>query len=103
MGHDRDIPETCLGPPGQPDPEACLRLAARSDWRAALAVLESAPETRQTWSDPARQAAVVERVLGKCLVAIRQAALPPEDERRVLLLIQASGFDLSADLAEDGR
>jgi hypothetical protein len=46
---------------------------------------------------------VVERVLGKCLVAIRQAALPPEDERRVLLLIQASGFDLSADLAEDGR
>lgn len=65
--------------------------AAATDWRAAVWLLEHHPATRDDFGDVARDARVRRELLGRVVNAIAASRLAPEDERRVLLQLQAHG------------
>jgi hypothetical protein len=65
--------------------------AAEGDWRAAAWMLEHHPATRDDFGDVARDERVRRELLGKVCNAIAAARLAPDDERRVLLQLQAHG------------
>ena len=75
--------------------------AAANDWRAAAWMLEHHPATREDFGDVARDERVRRELLGKVCNAIAAARLAPEDERRVLLQMQAHGATARADDAKD--
>ncbi len=68
-----------------------LREAGRTDWRPALSWLERDPETRETWSEPARLAAIRAATVARVIEALEAAGLDPISERRVLLEMTARG------------
>jgi hypothetical protein len=74
--------------------------AAATDWRAAAWMLEHHPLTREDFGDVARDARVRRELLAKVCNAIAAAGLPPDDERRVLLQLQAHGATVRADEAK---
>lgn len=65
--------------------------AAANDWRAAAWMLSHHPATRAEFGDVARDERVRRELLGRVVNAIAAARLAPEDERRVLLQMQANG------------
>ena len=74
--------------------------AAASDWRAAAWMLEHHPATREDFGDVARDERVRRELLAKVCNAIAAAHLAPEDERRVLLQLQAHGATVRAEDCE---
>jgi len=75
--------------------------AAATDWRAAAWMLEHHPLTREDFGDVARDERVRRELLAKVCNAIAAAGLVPDDERRVLLQLQAHGATVRADGAKD--
>jgi len=65
--------------------------AAATDWRAAAWMLEHHPLTREVFGDLGRDERVRRELLARVVAAIAAAVLAPEDERRVLLQLQAHG------------
>jgi len=65
--------------------------AAANDWRAAAWMLEHHPLSREVFGDLGRDERVRRELLARVVAAIAAAALAPEDERRVLLQLQAHG------------
>lgn len=51
------------------------------------------PTTRETWSDAAAERRTERRTVAALVEAIAAAGLTPDDEHRVLLLIQARGLE----------
>ena len=72
--------------------------AAANDWRAAAWLLEHHPATREDFGDIARDERVRRELLAKVCNAIAAAGLPPDDERRVLLQLQAHGATVRAEV-----
>jgi hypothetical protein len=68
--------------------DAVGRAAAR-DWRAAAWMLKHHPLTRDQFGDQAHDERVRRELLARVVAAIAAAALAPEDERRLLLQLQA--------------
>jgi hypothetical protein len=64
-------------------------------------MLEHHPLTREDYGDVARDERVRRELLGKVCNAIAAAHLAPEDERCVLLQMQAHGATARADDAKD--
>jgi len=75
--------------------------AAANDWRAAAWMLEHHPLTREDFGDIARDERVRRELLAKVCNAIAAARLAPDDERRVLLQLQAHGATVRTDEAKD--
>jgi hypothetical protein len=75
--------------------------AAVTDWRAAAWMLEHHPATREDFGDIARDERVRRELLAKVCNAIAAARLAPDDERRVLLQMQAHGATVRAEDAQD--
>ena len=65
--------------------------AAANDWRAAAWMLEHHPLSREVFGDLGRDERVRRELLARVVAAIAAAVLAPEDERRVLLQLQAHG------------
>jgi hypothetical protein len=70
--------------------------AAATDWKAAAWLLEHHPLSREQYGDLGRDERVRRELLGKVCNAIAAARLAPEDERRVLLQMQAHGATTEA-------
>lgn len=86
-----------LGPDSDPNLSpaevalAEVREAGRTDWRAAAWLVERDPSTRETWSDPARAAAIRNATIARVIEALAAAGLDPISERRVLLEMTVRG------------
>jgi hypothetical protein len=63
--------------------------AAATDWKAAAWLLEHHPLSREQYGDLGRDERVRRELLVRVVAAIAAAALAQEDERRVLLQLQA--------------
>jgi len=63
--------------------------AAATDWKAAAWLLEHHPLSREQSGDLGRDERVRRELLARVVAAIAAAALAQEDERRVLLQLQA--------------
>ena len=63
--------------------------AAATNWRAAAWMLEHHPTTREDFGGLGRDERVRRELLARVVAAIAAAVLAPDDERRVLLQMQA--------------
>jgi len=70
---------------------AAVAHGAGADWRASAWLLEHLPEHREQFGDLARDQRIRRQFLAGVIAAIAAASLHPDDERRVLLQMQAHG------------
>lgn len=68
------------------------RAAGDGDTRAATWLLTHAPGWRETWSDAAAERRTERRTMALAVEAIAGVGLPPDQERAVLLALQAKGL-----------
>jgi hypothetical protein len=65
--------------------------AAASNWQAAAWLLSHSPATREQYGDLGHDRRLRRELLARVIAAIAAAALVPDDERRVLLQMEAHG------------
>ena len=70
---------------------AAVAHGAGSDWRASAWLLEHLPQHREQFGDQAHDQRIRRDFLARVIAAIAAAELHPDDERRVLLQMQAHG------------
>jgi hypothetical protein len=70
---------------------AAVVSSAGGDWRASAWLLEHHPQHRGQWGDLANDRRIRRQFLAGVIAAIAAAELHPDDERRVLLQMQAHG------------
>ena len=76
------------------DAEALVAAIANSagmDWKAAAWLLEHLPQHRELYGDLAHDQRIRRQFLAGVIGAIAASELHPDDERRVLLQMQAHG------------
>jgi len=77
------------------DAEALVTSIANSagmDWRAAAWLLEHLPQHRELYGDLAHDERVQRQLMAQVMTAIAAAGFAPDDERRLLLQMQANGL-----------
>jgi len=72
--------------------------AVANDWRAAAWMLENHALTREQFGDVGCDERVSRELLGRVVNGIAAAGLAPEDERRVLLQMQAHAVAVKGSL-----
>ena len=72
--------------------KAIKKVTESAEPRDAQWWLTHHPMTRETWSDAAAERRTERRVIGDVVLAITAAKLPPEQERTILLQLQARGL-----------
>lgn len=70
---------------------AAVAHAAGSDWRAAGFLLQHHPQHRELYGDLGHDQRIRRQFLAGVIAAIAASELHPDDERRVLLQMQAHG------------
>ena len=76
------------------DAEALVAVVAHgagADWRAAAFLLQHHPQHRELYGDLGHDRRIHREYLARVIAAVADAALHPDDERRVLLQMQAHG------------
>ncbi len=71
---------------------AAVAHAAGSDWRAAGFLLQHHPQHREQFGDLAHDQRIRRQLIAQAVAALAAAGLAPDDERRVLLQMQAHGL-----------
>ena len=70
---------------------AAVADGAGSDWKASAWLLEHLPQHREQYGDLGHDRRIRRQFLAGVIAAIAAAELHPDDERRVLLQMQAHG------------
>ena len=71
---------------------AAVAHSAGADWKAAAWLLQHLPQHRELYGDLAHDQRIRRQLIAQAVAAIAAAALSPDDERRVLLQMQAHGL-----------
>jgi len=71
---------------------AAVAHAAGSDWKAAGWLLQHLPKHRDLYGEQAHDERVRREILARVMDAISAAGFVPDDERRLLLQMQARGL-----------
>lgn len=73
-----------------------IHSSAATDWRPCTWLLAHSPRWRSTWADQAAIRAEVRRTVATVVGVIGEAGLPPDQERLLLLRLQAAGIGTEA-------
>ena len=71
---------------------AAVAHSAGADWKAAAWLLQHLPQHRELYGDQAHDERVRRELLARVMSAIAAAGFVPDDERRLLLQMQAHGL-----------